>query len=526
MTASHDIGNQAPAGPRAGPSAGDGATPPVGDGATPPVGDGATPPVEKNELARRSVTGFEVFGQSLAATGPTISIGTLAVVYLIAGQGTMWSYILATVVAVLVGYSIAQFARRTAAAGSLYTYTASGLGRSTAFAGGWGLIFGYVLMAAACLAGAALYFGAFLAKLGLNGESRPWQLPLLVVFLVPTVAILIRGIRISTRVAVTLEIISLVAISVLLIALFVHYGARFDTGQFKATGSSATGIALGTVVAVSGFVGFESSSSLGIEARSPHRSIPRAILFTVLAVGVLYIVAAYGEVLGFGSAASLASSSAPLNHLSATAGVSWLAYYLDLAVTISAVACAAACLNAAARGVYSLGREDILPGDFGRSHSKFKTPHVAIYALAPVVGAVPFVMAAYGTSPLHTLAYVDTVATFGYLVAYLLVSIAVPFFLARRKALTPLPVIVTVLAAAAIGYVLYKTLIPVPPGPYNTFPYIFLAWIVIGLAWYLALKVRDPARAARLGTLQERETADLESRIAAELIPETESSPS
>ena len=103
---------------------------------------------------------------------------------------------------------------------------------------------------------------------------------------------------------------------------------------------------------------------------------------------------------------------------------------------------------------------------------------------------------------------------------------AVPFFLARRKVLTPLPVIVTVLATAAIGYVLYKTLIPVPPGPYNTFPYIFLAWIVIGLAWYLVLKVRNPARAARLGTLQERETADLESRIAAELIPETESSPS
>lgn len=150
MTASHDIGSQTPIDPRAGPSAGDGATPPVGGGATPPVGDGATPPggdgaappVEKNQLARRSVTGFEVFGQSLAATGPTISIGTLAVVYLIAGQGTMWSYILATVVAVLVGYSIAQFARRTAAAGSLYTYMASGLARSTAFAGGWGLIFG------------------------------------------------------------------------------------------------------------------------------------------------------------------------------------------------------------------------------------------------------------------------------------------------------------------------------------------------------------------------------------------------
>ena len=77
MTASHDIGNQAPTGPRAGPSGGDGATPPVGGGGTPPGGgggtppggDGGAPPGEKNELARRSVTGFEAhrcLGEHLA----------------------------------------------------------------------------------------------------------------------------------------------------------------------------------------------------------------------------------------------------------------------------------------------------------------------------------------------------------------------------------------------------------------------------------------------------------------------------
>src|SRR5450755_4188914 len=98
MTTSRDIGNQAPTGPRAGPAA--------GDGATPLAGDGATPLVKENELARRSANGFEVFGQSLAATGPSIAIaGTVAVIYLTAGQGTIWSYVLATVVVVLVGYS-------------------------------------------------------------------------------------------------------------------------------------------------------------------------------------------------------------------------------------------------------------------------------------------------------------------------------------------------------------------------------------------------------------------------------------
>src|SRR5271170_7096187 len=148
----------------------------------------------EKELARRSATGFEVFGQSLAATGPSIAVaGTVAVVYLTAGKGTIWSYVLATAVVVLVGYNITVFARRTASAGSLYTYTASGLGRGTAFAGGWGLIFGYVGIAAACLAATALYFGAFLVKTGVNAETRAWQIPLILIFGVLTVVLPIRG---------------------------------------------------------------------------------------------------------------------------------------------------------------------------------------------------------------------------------------------------------------------------------------------------------------------------------------------
>ncbi len=486
----------------------------------PPGPEGGEPGPASQDLARRSATGFEVFGQSLAATGPSIAIaGTVAIVFLSAGKGVIWSYVLATFVVVLVGYSIAVFARRTAAAGSLYTYTASGLGRGAAFAGGWGLIFGYVGIAAACLAGSSLYFGAFLTKLGVNGESRAWQIPLMVVFLIVSVALPIRGVRISTHVAVILEIVSLVAIGVLIVALFVHYGAHVDTSQFKATGSNATGIALGTVFAVGAFVGFESSASLGIEARNPHRAIPRAVLFTVLAAGVLYIVSAYGQTLGFPSATQLAQESAPLNGLASTAGVGWLAYYLDLAVTVSAAACVAASLNAAARGLYSLGREQILPRDFGRSHSKYKTPHVALYVLAPIVAAAPIILVAEGITPLDIFGYIGTLASFGYLLAYVLVALAAPFFLARRKALTPLPVIVSVLATVAIGYVIYKNLVPVPAAPYNYFPYVFLAWILIGLGWYLALKVRDPARAAQLGTFQEQEEADLESRIAAEITP-------
>lgn len=486
------------------------------DGTSPGPAAGLDP--GEQGLDRRSANALEVFGQSLAATGPSIAVaGTIAVVYLSAGKGTIWSYVLATVVVVLVGLSIAQFARRTAGAGSLYTYTAAGLGRGPAFAGGWGLIFGYVTMGAACLAGAALYFGSFLSKFGLNALSKPWQLGLIVVFLILTAGLPVRGVHISTRVSIVLEIISVLAIGVLLVALLLHHGFSIDTSQLKASGSNATGIALGTVLAVGAFCGFENSASLGIEARSPHRAIPRAVLLTVVGAGVLYIIAAYAQVLGFGSAASLAQSSAPLNDLASSVGLGWLAYALDLAIAVSAAAVVSACFNAAARAIYSLGRENVLPTTFGSTHSKYKTPHVAIYALAPVLGVIPFAMTAYGTTPLNIFGYVGTIAVFGYLLAYVLVAISAPIFLHRRNALSAWPVIVSVLTTLTIGYVIYKNLIPVPPGPYNLFPYIFTAWIVIGLAWYFVVKVRNPERAARLGSLTDQESADLEARIAAEL---------
>lgn len=468
------------------------------------------------DLARKTTSAFEVFGQSLAATGPSIAVaGTIAGVYLVAGKGTIYSYIVATIVVVLVASGISQFARRTASAGSLYTYTSLGLGRGSAFAGGWGLIFGYLIMGAACLAGSALYVGAFLTKLGFNAEGRAWQIPLLVIILIVSLIAPIRGVRISTRVSVVLEIVSLIIITILLVALLVHQGLHIDTSQLKAKGASTTGIALGTVLAVGAFCGFESSASLGLEARKPHRAIPRALIGTALVAGVLYIVAAYGQVLGFGSAASIAESSTPLNELASSVGIGWLAYFLDLAIAISAAACTAAMLNAAARSVYSLGREKILPANFGRAHSKFKTPHTALYTLAVVLLVVPVIMVAHGTTPLNIFVYLGTISAFGFLLAYALVSVSVPIFLARRNEAAVGPIVASVLATVAIVYVFYKNLVPVPPSPYNTLPYIFGAWVVIGIVWYLIIKVRDPERAALLGSFQE--SAELEGRIAEEL---------
>ena len=316
----------------------------------------ASPAGADNDLARRSTTGFEVFGQSLAATGPSIAIaGTVAVVFLTAGQGTIWSYVLATFVVVLVGYSIAVFARRTAAAGSLLHLHRVGSGSWHRLC--WWLGPHLRLRRDRCRLPRrhrALLRRVLGPRLGLNGESRAWQIPLIVIFAVLTLVLPIRGVRVSTHVAVILEIISLVAIAILIAALFVHYGAHIDKSQFRATGSTGTGIALGTVFAV----------GASWDSRARPRSGSRPATHTGRSP-----VPCCSPCWRRGSSTSspptvrssaslrrkLAAESAPLNGLATTAGVGWLAYILDLAVAISAAACVSASLNAAARGLYSLG---------------------------------------------------------------------------------------------------------------------------------------------------------------------------
>ena len=86
-------------------------------------------------LAHDSMSQLEVMAQSVAGIAPSAVMATgpaLIVVY--AGGGAWLSYLAATVVVVLVGLCVAQFGRRFASSGSLYSYVARGLGPTGAFA--------------------------------------------------------------------------------------------------------------------------------------------------------------------------------------------------------------------------------------------------------------------------------------------------------------------------------------------------------------------------------------------------------
>jgi hypothetical protein len=79
-----------------------------------------------------------------------------------------------------------------------------------------------------------------------------------------------------------------------------------------------------------------------------------------------------------------------------------------------------------------------------------------------------------------------TFGAFGFLGAYVFVSIAAPMYLRKIGELRARDTANAVLALVCLLVPAVGSVYPVPAPPVNSFPYIFAAYFVIGLAFFIA----------------------------------------
>lgn len=466
---------------------------------------------DRAQLEAGAVTGLGVLAQGLAAAAPSVALASVpGSLFLVAGKGALWAAVIGGILAYLIAAVIAINARRTVSSGSLGTYAGNGLGPVAAFVTGWALILGYIGFAAGGVLGAVLYFNAFLQEIGLPTDHLVFKVLLLVLATTASIYIPFRGVNVSVKLGLGFEVVSLLAISLILVASYVTWGPHLDGGQFSLghLGSSTTLIA--AVTAVGSYAGFESAASLGHEAHDAHRNVPRAILRLVIGLSVIYLLATYPEVLGFQGAKKLGADSTPLPIVAENAHVHWVTYVVTLTLGTAMIVFSSAVINSGARSLFTLSRETALPQALGRVHTAFRTPHVAI----ALVGGIAFVIGLIGTvnsvGRFQWDVYVSIVSSYAYLFAYLVVAIATPLWLRRIRALTPARLVVSVLATLGILYVIYKNLLPVPEGAYRYLPYVFLGLLLVGFARFLQLRATRPEVAARIGSIQTLSEAEQE----------------
>ena len=445
----------------------------------------------KHTGLRSNALGFPtVLAESIGVISPTMtSVLIVPLAFADAGQGAWLAYAFGAIMLMFVVFGLNQFAKRSASAGSMYTYTARGLGPTTGVLSGWALIWAYMFIAIAGLTGFAIFAQQFLNAIGAGVVIPPVLLFLLSGAVCWYVAY--RDIHISSALTLLIEALSVSCIVVLAgIVLFKH-GFSVDTQQVQLKGMSLHGLSLAVVISIFSLVGFESATALGSEARKPLRNVPRAVFWSLMFAGLFFVFITYVEVAGTRhDATSLANMAAPLITLSKLYGVTAFRIPISLGAMVSFFGLSLTCLNAGSRIIYRMAGHDVVPKALNRAHPHNKTPHVAITAYIAVILTVPILLEIF-TNPLTTFGDGGTLAAFGFLLAYFLISIAAPMYLRKIGEIKASNVVIAVLAFLFLLVPTVGSFYPVPSFPVSIFPYIFLAYMVLGGGWlYLANKRR------------------------------------
>jgi amino acid transporter len=434
-------------------------------------------------LRRGALSPVETLAQSVSTIAPTATpVATIPLVCALAGNGTWLAYALATSAVLLVALCVSKFARYSASPGSLYSYASTVLPPAFGATAAWSLLLAYIATGSSVIGGFYHYGNLLLRDATGHGTSAVF-----LAILVTAISVWIawRDVKISARLMLWIEAVSMSLVLIVVVLVLARHGLHLDWQQLQLRGMSGGGLRLGLVMALFSFVGFESATTLGAEARNPLKTIPRAVIQSALLAGGVFIVCAYTELLGLrGAGYDLGASQAPMRVLAVVGGVPFLGLLIDIGALVSMFACTLACITAAARVLLLMSHKSLAHRSLRATHARNETPSRAIVATGIAAVLPAAILAARGAGGLDVYGWMGSLATYGFIVTYALVSIALPRYLRNRGVFRPGMQIIPWLACFAMLLALAGNLYPVPEGPYGKLPYIYLAYLAAGLLWF------------------------------------------
>lgn len=463
-------------------------------------------PSSANRLRSNTLTSWQVAVFCMAAAGPAASVAlNYSFISSFSGAAIPLAFIGTLVVIMLLANTITEFSKRVVHAGSLYGWNSHTFGPGFGFAFGWVFIATYVIFAAAGFAVFGGWVSQWLATL--VGWTIPWWLVTLVA-LAFVAYLAYAGIQPSIRTTLLLLCAELIILLLLTVFMIVKAGPAGQSVKPFLPSSSPSGwggIGLGMVYAILSVVGFETGATLSEETKQSKRSTGRGILLAAIILPVVYLVIAYGMVVGYGvnNMARFASDPAPLQTLGniywGKAGES----IVVIAALSSILGFSQAAFNASTRVLYALGRANLLPHALGQTHPRHQTPTTAITAMVvlAIVLGIPLGIVA---GPFNVWGYFGFLISLGMLIVYLITNIALIYYMFRyhRDEFHWLSHgVLPALAAIVLLYPLYNVIIPLPPMPDAMFPFMVAGWIVVGILIAVGLSKLKPEliqRAARV----------------------------
>jgi len=444
-----------------------------------------------SKLKHNALNFWEVLAQAVALISPSMTAALIVpLMFGTAGTAGWLCYLFGTIMLLFVAFSLNQFSKRYTSAGSMYEYTVKGLGPKIGGLSGWSLIWAYMFIGIAGVTGFTHFATKLLVLSGASGYLSHPALTLFGVCILVAWFLAYKDITFSTILMLVFEGLSVIVILALAF-LALHKTGISDPAQLHPVGHGLKDIGLGVVVAIFSLVGFECATAFGEEAKNPLKTIPRAVIASLLLTGAFFVFITYVETHALANnSPTLDQLDAPLSTLSANLGVPWMGVLISIGAMISFFALAMSCLNAGSRVLFTMGRYGVFPANIGSSHKRNLTPHVAITLFAAIQFLIPtaFILLSYAhvggwqMAPFDAFNDAGLFGAMGFCAAYVLISLATPFYLKKIGEMKFHHVLVAIIAIALLAVPIVGTVYPEPSFPMNYFSYIFVAYLLIGVA--------------------------------------------
>ncbi|HEX4724216.1 MAG TPA: APC family permease [Pseudonocardiaceae bacterium] len=473
-----------------------------------PVSDVSTGRATDSGLRRNSVGLGGAVIMSAAIMGPAVStFFNPQYSTPFSGAATPFVYLVCLVAILIAASGIIMMSARLPSAGAFFTFVTRGLGPKSGLVTGGLTFVAYALLPPAEIGLIGSYLqSTFRTEFDVN---VPWWL----IGLVPAglmIFLAFEGIRSSLRAALllfTAEVVVIVVLAVIIVGKGGAHGLSGAPLTPTASPHGFQGIVTGAVFAALSFVGFEAAATLGEEVRAPRRTVPRAILVSVVAVGALYLFCVWAEVIGLGTAKTnaLTAADTPWNELAATFAP-WMKWFVIVASVSSMFAVMVNSNNGIVRVLFAMGRESLLPRFLAHIDPRRHTPSRAVLAqgvfaivLALVVGAVSGGLG----DPVgggNVYGYLGFLLTLGVLPIYALTNVAAIRYFRRIGEFQWLRhgVLPTVGALLMVG-LLVGQIVEQTTAPYTWFPWVIVAWVVLVAIGAVLLERARPAVVAVAG---------------------------
>jgi basic amino acid/polyamine antiporter, APA family len=367
---------------------------------------------------------------------------------LYAGPSIALSFVLAAICCTLAALCYAEFSSTVPVSGSAYTFSYFALGEIFAWIIGWDLLLELMLGASVVSQGWSQYAALFLDQIGLGWpssigpDSHVNVLAMLLVLVLATLATI--GIKESLRVNLVLVAIKLfVVLFVIVAGLFYVKGSNlspFIPPSVPSAGGDVTlqtplfqavlgftpstfgvmGLISGASLVFFAFIGFDVVATTAEEARNPQRDLPRGIIGSLAICTVLYVLVCI-VITGMVKYTDI-NPQAALAEAFRSVGRSGFATLISAGAVAGLTTVVLTLMIGAARVVFAMSRDHLMPRQLGKTHPKWGTP----YRLTIAIGIVVAIVA--GVTPVGKL---EEMVNIGTLAAFTLVSIAVP--LLRRS---------------------------------------------------------------------------------------------